>query len=147
MAADNQNKCASPDQLPGFVQKRLPAIHDVCVRYHVAQLWLYGSAARGQWQPDNSDLDFLVDFAPEARHRYDGPDEHYLHGSRPQTQLDVVYGVNYRALTSALADIFDEYLTTTEGRAAIDVCTYGSIINRTFKRTVDSEKIVLYART
>ncbi len=130
--------------LPRFVRDRLPRIRAACAQFHVDRLWLYGSAARGQWQPDDSDLDFLVDFAPEARHRYDGPDKHYLHGSRPETPLDVVYGVNYRALTSALADIFDGYLTTTEGRAAIDVCTYGSISNRTFKRTVDSEKVVLY---
>jgi predicted nucleotidyltransferase len=38
---------------------------DVCRRYHIAQLAVFGSAARGQMRPD-SDVDLLVEFLPGA---------------------------------------------------------------------------------
>lgn len=38
----------------------------VCRRYHVRELSLFGSTARGEARPD-SDVDFLVEFEPEAR--------------------------------------------------------------------------------
>jgi predicted nucleotidyltransferase len=41
-------------------------IADICRRHQVRELSLFGSAARGEMQPD-SDFDFLVDFLPEAR--------------------------------------------------------------------------------
>ena len=36
-------------------------IFAICRRYHVKELALFGSAARGEMRPD-SDLDLLVDF-------------------------------------------------------------------------------------
>ena len=43
----------------------LDAILDLCRRFHVRRLELFGSAARGEdFDPDRSDLDFLVSFAP-----------------------------------------------------------------------------------
>ncbi len=46
----------------------LPAdkIADICRRYQVKELSVFGSAARGDLRPD-SDLDLLVEFQPEAR--------------------------------------------------------------------------------
>ena len=38
---------------------------DLCRRYHVRELSLFGSAARGEMRPD-SDIDMLVEFLPEA---------------------------------------------------------------------------------
>jgi len=38
----------------------------VCHKYHVSELALFGSAARGEMRAD-SDLDFLVEFEPQAR--------------------------------------------------------------------------------
>ncbi|MBZ5728354.1 MAG: nucleotidyltransferase family protein [Acidobacteriia bacterium] len=38
---------------------------DLCGRYRVRELSLFGSAARGQMRPD-SDIDMLVDFLPDA---------------------------------------------------------------------------------
>ena len=37
----------------------------ICKRYHVRELSVFGSAARGDMTPD-SDVDLLVDFEPEA---------------------------------------------------------------------------------
>jgi predicted nucleotidyltransferase len=38
----------------------------ICLRHQVKELSLFGSAARGEMRPD-SDIDFLVDFQPDAR--------------------------------------------------------------------------------
>jgi predicted nucleotidyltransferase len=39
---------------------------ELCRRYHVRRLDLFGSAARGGFVPARSDLDFLVEFDPRA---------------------------------------------------------------------------------
>ncbi len=39
---------------------------EVCRRYHVRELAVFGSAARGEMRPD-SDIDMLVEFFPEAQ--------------------------------------------------------------------------------
>jgi len=46
----------------------LPAAHiaELCRRYQVKELFLFGSAARGEMRPE-SDIDLLVDFLPDAR--------------------------------------------------------------------------------
>lgn len=41
------------------------SLADLCRRYKVRELSLFGSAARGDMQPD-SDLDILVEFLPDA---------------------------------------------------------------------------------
>ncbi len=40
-------------------------IASICRRYHVKELAVFGSAARGELRPD-SDIDLLVEFLPEA---------------------------------------------------------------------------------
>jgi hypothetical protein len=37
----------------------------LCRRFHVRRLDLFGSAARGDFDPDHSDIDFLVEFDRE----------------------------------------------------------------------------------
>jgi uncharacterized protein len=41
-------------------------IAEICRRHQVRELFLFGSAVRGELRPD-SDIDFLVDFLPDAR--------------------------------------------------------------------------------
>jgi hypothetical protein len=41
-------------------------VAEICRRYQVKELAVFGSAARGEMRPD-SDIDLLVDFLPEAR--------------------------------------------------------------------------------
>lgn len=42
------------------------ALADLCRRFHVRGLYLFGSAARGELR-DGSDVDLLVEFEPDAR--------------------------------------------------------------------------------
>ena len=50
-----------------IVDRNLPAIAELCRRFGVRRLDLFGSAATGRFDPALSDLDFLVEFEPEAR--------------------------------------------------------------------------------
>ena len=44
----------------------------LCRRFHVRRLDLFGSAARGDFDPDRSDFDFVVDFDRTApQHPFD----------------------------------------------------------------------------
>jgi len=47
-------------------QLPMRAIQELCRRYHVAELSLFGSAVRDDFRPD-SDIDLLVTFHPEAK--------------------------------------------------------------------------------
>jgi predicted nucleotidyltransferase len=44
---------------------KMPQIEEICRRYHVRELMLFGSALRDDFRPD-SDYDLLVDFEPDA---------------------------------------------------------------------------------
>jgi predicted nucleotidyltransferase len=37
-------------------------LEELCRRFHVRRLDLFGSAARGDFDPEHSDIDFLVEF-------------------------------------------------------------------------------------
>ncbi len=43
---------------------QLEAIRGLCREYHVAKLEIFGSATRTDFDPDRSDIDILVEFAP-----------------------------------------------------------------------------------
>src|ERR1700690_3923726 len=59
------NKAMSQMLQLGNTQVDEAALADVCVRYRVRELSLFGSAARGEMRPD-SDIDILVDFLPDS---------------------------------------------------------------------------------
>jgi predicted nucleotidyltransferase len=45
---------------------RIPDLHQLCRRFGVARLELFGSATTDAFDPQRSDLDFLVDFDGET---------------------------------------------------------------------------------
>jgi hypothetical protein len=49
----------------GFVAVEENKLAELCRRYQVRELAVFGSAARGEMRPD-SDVDLLVEFLPEA---------------------------------------------------------------------------------
>jgi predicted nucleotidyltransferase len=44
------------------IEQHLPEVRSLCRRFHVRRLELFGSTARGDFDPARSDLDFLVEF-------------------------------------------------------------------------------------
>lgn len=51
--------------IPEMVEKHQSQIIEVCRKYRVRELSLFGSVARGDYR-DQSDVDLLVEFEPEA---------------------------------------------------------------------------------
>ena len=51
--------------LPAIIRDHQQEIDSLCLTHHVRRLELFGSAATGGWDPERSDLDFLVSFRLE----------------------------------------------------------------------------------
>ena len=76
-------------------------VAEICRRYQVKELAVFGSAARGQLRPE-SDIDLLVEFLPEAR-------TSLLRHAAAERELSAVLGrkvdlVSKRALRTALRE-------------------------------------------
>ena len=50
----------------GNIQVNEARLAELCRQYHVRELSVFGSAARGEMRPD-SDVDLLVEFIPDAK--------------------------------------------------------------------------------
>ena len=57
------------------ISNKLDALADICRRYGVSRLELFGSAARDDFDPARSDADFLVTFKPAVRNDIGALDE------------------------------------------------------------------------
>ncbi len=56
-----------------LIDQKRADISRICQRHHIKKLEVFGSAARGtDFDPASSDADFLVEFAPGAKHGLDG---------------------------------------------------------------------------
>jgi predicted nucleotidyltransferase len=49
-----------------LVQEQLEQIYSLCHEYHVTRLEIFGSATRDDFDPNQSDIDILVEFVPET---------------------------------------------------------------------------------
>ena len=56
-----------------FLGARRKEIESLCKAYAVKRLRLFGSAAKGDWDPATSDFDFVVEFddVPPSMHAFD----------------------------------------------------------------------------
>ena len=97
------------------VAEHAAALAGLCRRFGVLRLALFGSATTARYDPDQSDLDFLVEFEPL-------PDGGYA---------DAYFG-------------FLEGLEAHFGRP-VDLVVESAIKNRYFRESVDRNKKVLYA--
>ena len=48
-----------------IVKDKLPQIAELCRKYRVERMYLFGSAARDDFDPETSDIDLLYSFSPE----------------------------------------------------------------------------------
>jgi len=97
-----------------IVERNLPAIAELCRRFDVRRLDLFGSAATGRFDPVRSDLDFLVEFEEMPPGRY----------------AKVCFG-----LREGLEQLF---------RRPIDLLTKSALVNPYLRRQIEAEKRTLY---
>lgn len=98
-----------------LIENHRAEIEDLCRRHHVAKLEVFGSAVTGEFKPETSDLDFLVEFGPIPSREY----------------ADAFFG-----LLHGLEDLFHR---------KIDLITDQPIENRFFRRAVDKQRTLFYA--
>jgi uncharacterized protein len=101
--------------LPPLVADRLDEVRAPCEKYRVKRLTLFGSAVKGTFDPEKSDLDFVVEFLPE---------------SNPLTR-----GEQYLDLLVDLQRLFDR---------DVDLLVGASIDNPYFKQVIELTARELY---
>ncbi len=97
-----------------FISKKIAEISSLCAKRNVRRLALFGSAVSEGFDPDSSDIDFIVEFEPME---------------------PVVYAESYFGLLEDLERLFG---------TGIDLVEYGPIKNPYFKKEVDETRIVIY---
>lgn len=90
-------------------------IVELCKRYHVQRLELFGSALRDDFQVSSNDLDFLVEFNPR------------MQGS---------YAETYLGLLNALESLFNR---------KVDLVEVQAIQNPYYREEIERTKILIYA--
>jgi predicted nucleotidyltransferase len=96
------------------IEANLPAVRELCRRFGVRRLDLFGSAATGRFNPSRSDLDFLVQFEETTPSGFAG---------------------GYFGLLKALETLFAR---------KIDLLTEEGLQNPYRRRRIESEKRTLY---
>jgi hypothetical protein len=97
------------------VEDKREELNQLCERFKIRRLELFGSAADGTFDPETSDLDFLVEFLPL------NPGEHF----------DAYFG-----LLEALQELFQR---------RIDLVETGAMRNPYFIRRVNESRTTIYA--
>jgi len=98
-----------------MLEKKRAAIEELCTRYGVSRLDVFGSALRDDFQPGESDLDLLVEFGPMD----------------PYKRADSYFG------------FLDELRSLLE--VEVDLVVAGAIKNRFIAADIEKTKQVFYA--
>ncbi|MFZ0706574.1 MAG: nucleotidyltransferase domain-containing protein [Candidatus Korobacteraceae bacterium] len=98
-----------------LIQERKQEVAEICGRYRVLRLALFGSAARADFEPETSDLDFLVEFFP----------------MQPQEHSHAYFG-----LVSELERLF---------RRSVDLVEASAVRNPYIRRNIEASQVPLYA--
>jgi predicted nucleotidyltransferase len=97
-----------------IIDKKKDSLIALCRRFAVKRLEVFGSAASGNFDPQKSDIDFLVEFEAAS------PSEH---------------AARYFGLLAALQDTFSFNIDLVEMKA---------VKNPYFKKGVESTKVLVY---
>ena len=54
------------DALPQVIAEKLDEVRALCEKHGVKSLAVFGSVAKGTFEPATSDIDFVVEFLPDA---------------------------------------------------------------------------------
>ena len=96
------------------IEKHTTELKQLCLRYHVRRLDVFGSAATYRFHPENSDLDFLVEFQPLP---------------------DGTYAETYFGLLEALNRLFGQ---------PVDLVVGSAIRNPYFRQSVEETRASIY---
>lgn len=105
-----------------LIENNKQKIIDLCKQHHVKELYIFGSAARNDFN-EKSDVDFLYQFEPTKV-------------SVNKNKSVVNYADNYFELKFGLEDILNREIDLIENR---------EFKNPYFQKTVRQSKILLYA--
>lgn len=97
------------------IERNRSELEELCKRFSVRRLEAFGSAATGRFQPETSDIDFLVEFEPP-----NGPG----------------YADRYFGLLESLESLFQR---------PVDLVVASAIRNPYFRESVDKTRMLLYA--
>lgn len=97
-----------------LIEEKRDEIERLCAHYGVRRLELFGSAAGGDFEPERSDLDFLVEFQDLPLDRY---------------------ADSYFGLLFALEDLFGRH---------VDLVMTSAIRNPYFLEEIEESRTVLY---
>jgi hypothetical protein len=98
-----------------LIEESQKDLRDLCLKYRVRRLELFGSAADGSFDPDSSDLDFLVEF----------------HQLRDNEYADAYFG-----LLEDLKTLFQRN---------VDLVVESAVKNPYFRQSIDRSRKLLYA--
>lgn len=70
LSEKNTHRLQTPSEIGAELSVLSAQVAEICRRYGVAELSVFGSAARGELRPE-SDVDLLVDFQPGVSHGLD----------------------------------------------------------------------------
>lgn len=87
----------------------------LCQQYHVAKLEVFGSVTKKSFNPEKSDIDFLVEFKPEGI---------------------TAYSDNYFGLQHSLNDLF---------QLPVELIIGSTIKNPYFLKSIEADRTFLYA--
>lgn len=103
-------------EMAPVVAERAAELERLCRLHRVQRLDLFGSAATGAYRPDESDLDFLVEFKPT---------------DVPGARADAYFG-----LLEALEELFGH---------PVDLVVDAAIKNPYFRESVEESRTPVYA--
>ncbi|MEE8434174.1 MAG: nucleotidyltransferase domain-containing protein [bacterium] len=98
-----------------IIEERMPQLRELCRRYHVARLDVFGSAAGERFDAARSDLDFVVEYLPVPA----------------AMTMDAYFGFK-----EALEHLFER---------EVDLVERAAVRNPYFKEELDETRVVIYA--